>query len=84
MIYLSFYTTTHSMQGEAEAKKRGLDAALCPTPRRIGGSCSLSLRFDGPDAEAQGRAFFESMMVPCTLYRMEGEEEPERLAHRDA
>ena len=74
MIFLSFYTTTHSIQGEAEAKKRGLDAALCPTPRRIGGSCSLSLRFQGEDPEGDSRAFFASMEVPCTLYRMEGED----------
>ena len=74
MIFLSFYTTTHSIQGEAEAKKEGLDAALCPTPRRIGGSCSLSLRFGGENPEETGRAFFERMEVPCTLYRMEGED----------
>ena len=38
MIFLSFYTTTHSMKGEAQAKKQGLVASLVPTPRGVGGS----------------------------------------------
>lgn len=73
MIFLSFYTTTHSMKGEAEAKKRGLEVSVIPTPRGVGGSCSLSLRFDGSDPERDARAFFQAMCVPCALYRLEGE-----------
>lgn len=71
MIFLSFYTTTHSMKGEAEARRQGLDAQLIPTPRGVAGSCSLSLRFDGADPEGTGRAFFAAMTVPCTLFRLE-------------
>ncbi len=73
MIFLSFYTTTHSMKGEAQARKQGLDAELIPTPRGVSGSCSLSLHFGGPEAEGTARAFFETMTVPCTLFRLEGE-----------
>ncbi|MBT9685511.1 DUF3343 domain-containing protein [Pseudoflavonifractor sp. MCC625] len=74
MIFLSFYTTTHSMKGEAQAKKQGLAASLVPTPRGVGGSCSLSLCFEGTEAEREAQAFFEEMTVPCALYRQEGEE----------
>ena len=72
MIFLSFYPTTHSMKGEAQARKQGLAAALVPTPRGVGGSCSLSLCFEGEQAEGTARAFFEEMTVPCALYRQEG------------
>lgn len=73
MIFLSFYTTTHSMKGEAQARKRGLEATLIPTPRGVAGSCSLSLRFDGADPAGDGMDFFEAQNVPCTLFRMEGD-----------
>ena len=81
MIFLSFYTTTHSMKWEAEAKKRGVAVTMIPTPRGVAGSCSLSLRFDGPAPEQEGRDFFAAMTVPCTLFRLD-EAGPERLADR--
>lgn len=73
MIFLSFFTTTHSMRGEAQAKKQGLPVTMIPTPRGVGGSCSLSLRFDGEGAEEAARGFFQAIGVPCALYRLEGE-----------
>lgn len=74
MIFLSFFTTTHSMRGESEAKKRGLAVTMIPTPRGVGGSCSLSLSFEGPDPEGEGRAFFDTVGLPCAFYRLEGED----------
>ena len=73
MILATFFTTTHTMQGEARAKALGLAVTLMPTPRRIGGGCSLSLRFDGADPEADGRALFDAADVPCALSRLEGD-----------
>lgn len=74
MFFLCFYTTTHSMKGEAEAKKQGLAVTMIPTPRGVAGSCSLSLRFDGENPEQDGQAFFDKMTVPCTLFRQEGDQ----------
>lgn len=73
MIFLVFYTTTHSMRGEDAAKRRGVPVTMIPTPRGVAGSCSLSLRFDGADPEGDGRTFFAGMTVPCTLFRQEGD-----------
>ena len=73
MIFLSLFTTTHTMQAEARARAMGLQVTLMPTPRKVGGSCSLSLRFGGADPEADGQAFFTAMDVPCALYRLEEE-----------
>ncbi len=81
MIFLSFYTTTHSMKGESEARRQGVPVTMIPTPRGVAGSCSLSLRFDGPDPEEDGRRFFACMSVPCTLFRQTGET-LERLEER--
>lgn len=82
MIFLTFFTTTHSMQGEAEAKRRGFPVTMIPTPRSVAGSCSLSLRFDGPDPEQDGRSFFSQLTCPCSLYRQE--EELECLGKKEA
>lgn len=71
MIFLVFFTTTHSMRGESEARKQGLSVTMIPTPRGVAGSCSLSLRFDGADPEGDGRAFCRSVGTPCALYRQE-------------
>lgn len=73
MIFLSFYTTTHSMRAETEAKRQGIAVTMIPTPRGVAGSCSLSLRFDGEEPEAEGRRFFEQMQVPCSLFCQDGE-----------
>lgn len=74
MIFLSFYTTTHSMREESLAKKQGVPVTMIPTPRGVGGSCSLSLRFDGVNPQREGKIFFDTMTVPCTLFRMEDEQ----------
>ena len=81
MIFISFYTTTHIMQSEKVAKAQGLPVTMMPTPRSIGGSCSLSLRFDGEDPKADGMALFDRLTVPCTLYHLE-EGNPQVLADK--
>ena len=81
MIFLSLYTTTHSMKGEADARRQGVPVTMLATPRGVAGSCSLSLRVDGTDPEEDGRRFFVCMSVPCTLFRQTGET-LERLEER--
>lgn len=83
MIFISFYTTTHIMQSEKVAKAQGLPVTMMPTPRSIGGSCSLSLRFDGQDPLTDGMALFNCLTVPCTLYRLE-DGDPALIANRSA
>lgn len=41
-----FYQTKDAMQAEKEAKKRGLNARIIPTPASIYASCGFSLRYE--------------------------------------
>ena len=67
---MTFESTTHSMQTEKLAKQQ-FSVIMMPAPREITVSCGLALKFKKWEPE-RIEHFFNSLTVPCRLYRMDG------------